>query len=102
MAKEKETTDEPKVWTEEKAAKFERSVPLDTDFGAIDEFADGRNKAYSKYFDPCQEAASRSLKCLKRNGGDKEMCQDYFEAYRDCKKEWMTQRKEAKVKGLLW
>lgn len=38
-----------------------------------------RSKRYSEYFDPCQEAANKSLKCLRRNGGDREMCQDYFE-----------------------
>ncbi|KAF2842891.1 hypothetical protein M501DRAFT_906595, partial [Patellaria atrata CBS 101060] len=47
------------------------------------------SKQYSEYFDPCQEAANRSLKCLNRNGGDKEMCTDYFQAYRDCKKQWV-------------
>ncbi|KAI9863251.1 MAG: hypothetical protein M1824_000451 [Vezdaea acicularis] len=57
------------------------------------------SKQYSKYFDPCQEAASKSLKCLHRNAGDREMCADYFQAYRDCKKQWMLERKEAKKKG---
>lgn len=37
------------------------------------------SKRYSEYFDPCQDAANRSLKCLRRNGGDRMMCQDYFE-----------------------
>lgn len=55
-------------------------------------------KQYSQYFDPCQEAASRSLRCLHRNGGDKDLCADYFQAYRDCKKQWMEARKEAKRK----
>ena len=52
------------------------------------------NKAYSKYHDPCQDFANKSVRCLHRNGGDKAMCQDYFQAYRDCKKEW-TQRRRA-------
>ncbi|KAL1640340.1 Mitochondrial copper homeostasis protein [Diplodia intermedia] len=55
-------------------------------------------KQHSQYFDPCQEAASKSLRCLHRNGGDREMCSDYFQAYRDCKKQWMEARKEAKRK----
>lgn len=37
------------------------------------------NKRNSEYFDPCQEAADRSLRCLRRNGGDREMCSDFFE-----------------------
>ena len=56
------------------------------------------SKQPGEYLDPCQEAASRSLKCLHRNGGDREMCTDYFQAYRDCKKEWIAARKEAKRK----
>ncbi|KAG9236906.1 cysteine alpha-hairpin motif superfamily [Amylocarpus encephaloides] len=47
-------------------------------------------KQLSEYYDPCQEAADRSLKCLHRNGGDRDMCSDYFQAYRDCKKQWVS------------
>ncbi|KAL2040063.1 hypothetical protein N7G274_006966 [Stereocaulon virgatum] len=36
-------------------------------------------KEYSKYFDPCQDAATRSMKCLHRNGGDRQLCTDYFQ-----------------------
>ncbi|KAL1588218.1 hypothetical protein WHR41_02903 [Cladosporium halotolerans] len=57
------------------------------------------NKRYSEYFDPCQDAANKSLKCLRRNGGDREMCQDYFEAYKECKKNWMEEMKEEKRKN---
>ncbi|KAI1110522.1 cytochrome c oxidase-assembly factor cox-23, mitochondrial [Nemania sp. NC0429] len=53
-----------------------------------------KNKSKSEWFDPCQEAASKSIRCLNRNGGDRAMCTDYFEAYRACKKEWMDKRKE--------
>ncbi|KAF7505389.1 Mitochondrial copper homeostasis protein [Endocarpon pusillum] len=53
------------------------------------------SKRNSEYFDPCQEFASKSIRCLHRNGGDREMCIDYFQAYRDCKKEWTLRRREA-------
>ncbi|KAF2265578.1 hypothetical protein CC78DRAFT_532255 [Lojkania enalia] len=66
-------------WTGATAAKFE-------------------NKQYSEYFDPCQEAANRSIRCLHRNGGEKEMCSDFFQAYRDCKEQWINARKEARRK----
>ncbi|KAE8321706.1 hypothetical protein BDV39DRAFT_185291 [Aspergillus sergii] len=46
------------------------------------------NKSASEYYDPCQDFADRSLKCMKRNNFDREMCHDYFQAYRDCKKQW--------------
>ncbi|KAI7279765.1 hypothetical protein KC345_g5178 [Hortaea werneckii] len=62
-----------------------------------------QGKRHSEYFDPCQEAADRSLKCLRRNGGDRGMCTDYFQAYKDCKQRWMEEMKEAKRKeGKSW
>lgn len=47
-------------------------------------------KAYSEYFDPCQDAANKSIRCLNRNGGDREMCSDFFQAYRECKEQWVS------------
>ncbi|KAI5927516.1 hypothetical protein F4810DRAFT_648140 [Camillea tinctor] len=58
-----------------------------------------QNKSRSEYFDPCQEAAAHSIRCLNRNGGDRKMCTDYFEAYRACKKEWTTRRSEERRGG---
>lgn len=37
-------------------------------------------KVLSKYYDPCQEAADRSLRCVYRNNGDRDLCQDYFKS----------------------
>ncbi|KAJ5485040.1 Cytochrome c oxidase-assembly factor cox23 [Penicillium diatomitis] len=48
------------------------------------------SKPASEYYDPCQDFADRSLKCMKRNNFDREMCGDYFQAYRDCKKNWVS------------
>ncbi|RKF82427.1 Cytochrome c oxidase-assembly factor cox-23, mitochondrial [Golovinomyces cichoracearum] len=56
------------------------------------------SKRPGEYMDPCQDAASKSMKCLHRNGGDKEMCTDYFQTYRDCKKQWLIEMKELKRK----
>lgn len=44
-----------------------------------DAFEVWESKAYSKHYDPCQEAANRSIKCLHRNPGDKSLCSDYFQ-----------------------
>ncbi|KAK0610997.1 hypothetical protein B0T14DRAFT_394282, partial [Immersiella caudata] len=57
-------------WNEETKAKFQL-------------------KSRSEFLDPCQETAARSIACLRRNDGDRSMCQDYFQAYRDCKKLWV-------------
>ncbi|KAK3348255.1 hypothetical protein B0H65DRAFT_548043 [Neurospora tetraspora] len=66
-------------WNEETKKKFE-------------------GKSRSEYLDPCQEAAQRSIRCLHRNQGDRTMCSDYFEAYRDCKRQWIERRREQKRK----
>ncbi|RDW77106.1 hypothetical protein BP6252_05159 [Coleophoma cylindrospora] len=54
------STTEKSPWDAATSQKFESKLP-------------------GEYFDPCQEAANRSLKCLHRNAGDKEMCSDYFQ-----------------------
>ncbi|KAF4584041.1 geranylgeranyl transferase type I beta subunit [Ophiocordyceps camponoti-floridani] len=72
---------EPKPWTDETKTKF-------------------RSKPKSEFLDPCQEAAQRSYKCLYRNGGDKSMCNEYFQAYRDCKEAWTKRWREER--GRYW
>jgi cytochrome c oxidase assembly protein subunit 23 len=37
------------------------------------------SKPPSEYMDPCQEFANRSIKCMRRNAGDRDMCTDYFQ-----------------------
>ncbi|KAJ5143640.1 uncharacterized protein N7515_002427 [Penicillium bovifimosum] len=37
------------------------------------------HKHASEYYDPCQDFADRSLKCMKRNAYDRELCHDYFQ-----------------------
>ncbi|KAJ9148765.1 hypothetical protein NKR19_g5895 [Coniochaeta hoffmannii] len=60
-------------------------------------------KSRSEWLDPCQEAAERSIRCLNRNGGDRKLCTDYFQAYRDCKKEWTEKRRlERRKEGKLF
>ncbi|KAK4034134.1 hypothetical protein C8A01DRAFT_18998 [Parachaetomium inaequale] len=59
-------------------------------------------KDRSEFLDPCQEAAARSIRCLHRNGGDRTLCSDYFQAYRDCKKAWIEKRKTDKKGGGLF
>ncbi len=73
----KSTGDEEETVWSKSAAEFVRyasTTPLSTHNSQRH-----LSKPNSKYFDPCQEVANRSLKCLRRNGGDRAMCQDYFE-----------------------
>ncbi|OJD18720.1 cytochrome c oxidase-assembly factor COX23, mitochondrial [Emergomyces pasteurianus Ep9510] len=37
------------------------------------------HKPASGFYDPCQDFADRSIKCMRRNGNDRTMCSDYFQ-----------------------
>ena len=57
-------------------------------------------KQASKFYDPCAESSKMSIRCLEVNGREnKAICNEYFQAYRDCKKEWLEQRKRDRLKG---
>ncbi|KAG5731469.1 hypothetical protein E4T56_gene4361 [Termitomyces sp. T112] len=58
----------------------------------------GRHVA-SQFIDPCAAAAKASMDCMSRNDYDRDFCLDYFQAYRDCKKSWINQRKEDRRAG---
>lgn len=51
-------------------------------------------KGPSEYFDPCQESAQMSLNCLDRNDYNRDLCKEYFDAYRECKKQWLKARRQ--------
>jgi len=38
---------------------------------------------------PCAEASKASMDCLNRHDYDRDKCLNFFQAYRDCKKEWV-------------
>ena len=48
----------------------------------------------------CLDEANASYKCLSDNGYDKAKCEDYFEAYRNCKKEFNKIKAERRRQGL--
>ncbi|ESK94886.1 cytochrome c oxidase-assembly factor cox23 [Moniliophthora roreri MCA 2997] len=53
----------------------------------------------SKFIDPCAEASKASLACMNKYDFDRDKCLDYFQAYRDCKKSWMDQKKADRRAG---
>lgn len=59
-----------------------------------------KHKQPSQYYDPCAEASQMSLNCLDRNNYDKKKCIPYFQAYRDCKKEFVRYRKKDQENGI--
>ncbi|KAJ2809450.1 hypothetical protein H4R20_000070 [Coemansia guatemalensis] len=58
-------------------------------------------KRPSRFMDPCAIEAKASMKCLDENNYDKSTCDSYFDAYKECKKLWMEERKKAKLGGRL-
>lgn len=59
-------------------------------------------KLPSQFYDPCQKASKMSMSCLERNNYDKDMCIEYFKAYKECRQEWMDQRKKDRRAGFKW
>lgn len=60
-------------------------------------------KEPSRYYDPCAESSRMAIRCMENHDDDyKEVCAEYFQAYRECKKEWMEQRKRDNRNGGIW
>ncbi|ORY33112.1 hypothetical protein BCR39DRAFT_521321 [Naematelia encephala] len=53
----------------------------------------GSRSAPSKFADPCEAASRAALDCLERAHYNRNECMDFFKAYRECKKNWIEQRK---------
>ncbi|KAI5950784.1 COX23 [Candida jiufengensis] len=56
-------------------------------------------KEPSKFYDPCEESRMASMDCLYRNQDDKYVCQDFFDAYRECRKDFFRKKKADKLEG---
>ncbi|PWN97844.1 hypothetical protein FA09DRAFT_338822 [Tilletiopsis washingtonensis] len=56
-------------------------------------------KTASKYTDPCAKASKLSMKCLEDNAYDRTKCTEAFNNYRECKKAWITQRRQDRLNG---
>ncbi|GMG20673.1 unnamed protein product [Ambrosiozyma monospora] len=60
-------------------------------------------KEPSRYYDPCAESSKMAVRCMETHDDDyKEVCVEYFKAYRECKKEWMKQRRSDSQNGGIW
>ncbi|CAH2447922.1 Mitochondrial copper homeostasis protein [Komagataella phaffii CBS 7435] len=48
----------------------------------------------TKFYDPCAESAKMATRCMERHDQDyKEVCYEFFQAYRECKKDWLEMKK---------
>ncbi|BGO99421.1 hypothetical protein RTBOTA2_002681 [Rhodotorula toruloides] len=66
--------------------------------GSYTEAFRGR-EAHTKFADPCEIARQESMRCLNDYSYDKGKCTEFFQAYRDCKKTWLDQRREDRRAG---
>lgn len=57
------------------------------------------SKEASKFYDPCEESRQASLSCLLRNQDDKYQCQDFFDAYKECRRDFFAKKKRDKQEG---
>ena len=68
-------------------------------------YTPGMNPNAHRFFDgfTCKEARDASFKCLTDNGYDNSKCEDYFKAYKECKKEWLqAKRKQNRLDLFGW
>lgn len=57
------------------------------------------NKEPSKYYNPCEESRQASINCVLRNQKDRSVCLDFFEAYRECSRDFFNKRRKDRVEG---
>ncbi|KAG8220940.1 hypothetical protein J3R82DRAFT_2445, partial [Butyriboletus roseoflavus] len=50
-------------------------------------------------YSPCEDASKASLACMDQNGYNRDKCMEYFQAYRDCKRAWLDQRRADRQRG---
>lgn len=57
-------------------------------------------KEPSKYYDPCEETRQASINCMIRHPEDKKaMCQDFFDAYKECKRDFYNKKRQDRREG---
>jgi len=57
-------------------------------------------KEASKFYDPCEESRQASINCVLRNQDDRLVCQDFFDAYKECKKDFFDKKRRDKMSGV--
>lgn len=55
------------------------------------------NKPSSKFYDPCNLSRQASINCILRNQNNKKECQEYFDAYKECKNDFFVNLKSRKI-----
>lgn len=53
----------------------------------------------SKFYDACEKSRQASLNCILRNQEDRSVCREFFEAYRECRKDFFEKKKKDRREG---
>lgn len=57
------------------------------------------NKEPSKFYDPCEESRQASINCVLRNQEDRMACTEFFDAYKECKRDFFQKKKKDRNEG---
>lgn len=57
-------------------------------------------KEPSKFYDPCEQSRQALLDCILRNQDDRLVCQDFFDAYRECRKDFLKKKRQDRRDGV--
>ena len=57
------------------------------------------HKEPTKFYDPCEESRQASINCVLRNQEDRSVCQDFFDAYKECRRDFFKKRRDDRVQG---
>lgn len=96
----------------ESAQKIKDEKHIDFTLGSVEEYKfypdspknhkhkyEWANKMPSKFYDPCEESRQASIACVLRNQVDKTVCQDFFDAYRECTRDFFAKKKKDRQEG---
>ena len=61
---------------------------------------DGQRRWRDQRTNPCTVEAKASMKCLDEYNYNRRRCEEYFEAYRNCKRAWNERKAERRRQGL--
>uniref|UniRef100_A0A6U9V793 CHCH domain-containing protein n=1 Tax=Pseudo-nitzschia australis TaxID=44445 RepID=A0A6U9V793_9STRA len=77
--------------------KHNSGKPKEAPYASTNDEADPRDKA-ATYLTNCAKQSRASLACIERNYQNRAACNEFFQAYKECRKEENEQRKAANAK----
>lgn len=104
------TTADPQVKLDSDAVEMDKSKVDFTKDGTYKFYPDNPEnhrhkyrwltKEPSKFYDPCEQSRQALLDCILRNQEDRMVCQDFFDAYRECRKDFLKKKRQDRRDGV--